>query len=130
MEVRMRRDVKQLALGVGYFSLVAAFVVGFIFDRGGLEGGLLYMIFVAGPLFIIDRALRSTSDGVERTVAIISLVLAIYWAAVLFGDWGTYALGQEILVTLAMTPVITAYFSAFLVELPTFIPRHAAQGVH
>ncbi len=130
MEVRMRRDVKQLALGVGYFSLVAAFFVGFVFDRGGLEGGLLYMVFVAGPLFIIDRALRSTSDGVERTVAVISLVLAIYWAAVLFGDWGTYALGQEVLVTLAMTPVITAYFSVFLVELPTFIPRHAPQGVH
>ena len=130
MEVRMRRDVKQLTLGAGYFSLMAAFLVGFVFDRGSLEGGLLYVVFVAGPLFFVDKALRSTSDGVERTVAVISLVLSIYWAAVLFSDWGTYALGQEILVTLAMTPVIMAFFSVFLVKLPIFIPNRTTQGIH
>ena len=51
-------------------------------------------------------------------------------AAVLFSDWGTYALGQEILVTLAMTPVIMAFFSVFLVKLPIFIPNRTTQGIN
>ncbi len=130
MEVRMRRDVKQLVLAAAYFSVITAFLVGFVFDLGSWRGGLLYIAFVAVPLFLVDRALHSTSEGVERTTAVASLVLAIYWFSVVSGDWGTYALGQEILVVLAMAPVIIAFLSVFMVELPTFIPNRQATGVN
>ncbi|NNN18531.1 MAG: hypothetical protein HKL84_01620, partial [Acidimicrobiaceae bacterium] len=85
--------------------------------------GMLYAMFMAGPLFLIARALRSSSEEVKRTTGVISIVLGVYWVAIVFSNWGGYALVQRIMVSLAIGPAVMALLSVVLVELPTFIPR-------
>ncbi|NNN20369.1 MAG: hypothetical protein HKL84_11060 [Acidimicrobiaceae bacterium] len=123
MEERMRRDVKQLVLAVAVFSTMVSFFVGFVFDTGIWLGGMLYAMFMAGPLFLIARALRSSGEEVKRTTGVISIVLGVYWVAIVFSNWGGYALVQRIMVSLAIGPAVLALLSVVLVELPTFIPR-------
>ena len=123
MEERMRRDVKQLVLAVAVFSTMVSFFVGFVFDTGIWLGGMLYAMFMAGPLFLIAKALRSSSEEVKRTTGVITIVLGVYWVAIVFSNWGGYALVQRIMVSLAIGPAVLALLSVVLVELPTFIPR-------
>lgn len=128
MALRVRRDVKLLVLGVAYFSVFAGFFAGLAGSTEGWSGGVLYVVFVAGPLFVIGYALRSPSTGVERTTAVVSLALALYWFAVIGGNWGEYSLIEKVLVPVAMAPAISAFLAAFAVELPSFKPRILPPG--
>ena len=123
MELRLRRDVKLLVLVVAFFSVVAGFFAGLAGNTQGWLGGVLYVVFVAGPLFVIGIALRSSSTGVERTIAVAALAFALYWFSVISGNWQQYNLVERVLVPLMMSPAILAYLAAFFVELPSFKPH-------
>ncbi len=120
MELRIRRDVKLLVLVVAFFSVVAGFFAGMAGNTQGWLGGVLYVVFVAGPLFLIGVALRSSSTGVERTTAIVALAFALYWFSVISGNWQQYSIIERILVPVIMTPAILAFLATFFAELPSF----------
>ena len=128
MELRVRRDVKLLVLVVAFFSVIAGFLAGLAGDTQGWLGGMLYVVFVAGPLFLIGFALRSSSTGVERTTAVAALAFALYWFSVVSGNWQQYSLIERVLVPLIMSPAILAFLAAFFAELPSFRPHHLNTG--
>ncbi len=123
MKSRLRRKVRLAIVAVAAYSVIVGVIMALIGNTGAGFGGDIYVIFVALPLFVISLALHSQSQGVQRTAAVASLVLALYWSAVMIGNWQDYSNRQRFLAVISMTPAILAFLAASLAELPTFSPR-------
>lgn len=123
MESRLRKEVRLVIVAAAAYSVVVGVIMVLIGNTGAGFGGDIYIFFVAMPLFAISLALHSRSQGIQRTAAVAALVLALYWSAVMSGNWQDYSHRQRLLAAISMTPAILAFLVAFVAELPTFNPR-------
>jgi len=122
---RTPRVVSWVILALGGVWAIAGVIEAFTADPHNSEGwfgGVLIIVFVAGPLIAVGLGLRSSHRGVAKTTAVASLILAVFVGLVFVAQ----ALDENenhVMSLLVQGSGMAAYLAAFTVELPAFTSR-------
>jgi hypothetical protein len=79
----------------------------------GLEGSYLFPLMYGGPLLLIALAVRSDRAGIRITAGIVALLLAVFYTAIVIGNWRFYTQGEALLAILLTAPTVAADLAIF-----------------
>jgi hypothetical protein len=107
--MRLWRFVALLAL-VQTFVAVAMTILP---NAEGTAGGFAYAAMYVGPALLVSVAVQSSQRGWQLVAAWVSLVLSVFYVAVVVGNWSGYSTAQQAFAIGVNVPTVALYLAVF-----------------